>query len=111
MGKRDMEREGKVEKPTFFVVSGSTKGTGALVIGKSLIVDRKNSSQGASNNIPCPTLPLRPVLPSRCIYCCLSAGMPTCEYNKTGLEFKTAKVAKICVLKLIIKHEHGNNLY
>jgi len=63
-------------------VSGSIEGTGAFVIGRSLTVDKKNSSQGASNKIPSPSLPLRPVLPSRCIYCSLLAGNPTYICNK-----------------------------
>lgn len=70
------------ENLTFFFVSGSTKGFGALYIGKPLIVERKNSSHGANNNMPSPSLPLRPVLPRRCIYCSLSAGKPTCVCNK-----------------------------
>lgn len=28
------------------------------------MVDKKNFSQGANNNVPCPSSPLRPVLPS-----------------------------------------------
>ena len=81
-GNKQVTEIKRKRKPTFFIVSGSTEGTKALVIGKSLILDKKKSSQGASNNIPCPTLPLRPVLPSRCIYCCLSAGTPTYVCNK-----------------------------
>lgn len=50
---------------TFFFVSGSTEGTEALSIGKSFMVDRKNSSQGVSSNMPSPSLPFLPVRPSR----------------------------------------------
>lgn len=79
---KNQEPETKMKyKLTFFLVSGSTKGGEAFDKGKSLRVDKKNSSQGANINIPCPSLPLRPVLPSRCIYCSLSDGSPT--YNCT----------------------------
>lgn len=65
---------------TCFLVSGSTSGSGALDSGKSLIVDKKNSSHGANINMPSPSFPFLPVRPSRCIYCCLSAGTPI--YNR-----------------------------
>jgi hypothetical protein len=45
-------------------VSGSTNGTGAFTIGKSFAVAKKNSSQGASSSMPCPSFPFRPVLPA-----------------------------------------------
>lgn len=95
LGKKEENEKTRAERwptLTFFLVSGSTKGASAFVIGKSLAVDKKNSSQGASNNMPCPSLPLRPVLPSRCIYCSLSDGKPTWNYRNIFSRFKPIAV-------------------
>ena len=61
---------------TFSFMSRSKCGEGTFSRGRSLISSKKYSSHGASNNMPSPSLPSRPVLPRRCIYSSRSVGIP-----------------------------------